>query len=243
MSHYVRARHYSYLTGNWSTVDPLWPNESAYGYVGGSPISWIDFAGLKPEVPSLSAQLAKCRKKGYGTKNCFECAFAAYRNGSASGRPERGYPGMSPLRACENARAVCKLPNQYCGPCGPQSPKPGLTSGCPFTKSGIVENAAWIREHCGEYVPPLGKPGKVNPAIGADKIAHCYAACCASYWYFPAGWDLVAPKDPDPLDTAAETCGKDIGWGLLIGNLGLFATPPDCLTACAEATNDMYFTP
>jgi len=31
MSHYVRARHYSYVTGNWSTVDPLWPDESAYG--------------------------------------------------------------------------------------------------------------------------------------------------------------------------------------------------------------------
>ncbi len=32
MSHYVRARHYSYVTGGWSTVDPLWPDESAYGY-------------------------------------------------------------------------------------------------------------------------------------------------------------------------------------------------------------------
>jgi hypothetical protein len=31
MSHYVRARHYSYVTGGWSTVDPLWPDESAYG--------------------------------------------------------------------------------------------------------------------------------------------------------------------------------------------------------------------
>ena len=39
MSHYVRARHYSYVAGGWSTVDPLWPDESAYGYVKG-PVSY-----------------------------------------------------------------------------------------------------------------------------------------------------------------------------------------------------------
>ena len=32
-SHYVRARHYSSLQGMWSTVDPLYPTERAYGYV------------------------------------------------------------------------------------------------------------------------------------------------------------------------------------------------------------------
>jgi RHS repeat-associated protein len=45
MSHYVRARHYSYLTGAWSTVDPLWPQESAYGYVGGRGSAFVDPSG------------------------------------------------------------------------------------------------------------------------------------------------------------------------------------------------------
>jgi RHS repeat-associated protein len=54
MSHYVRARHYSYLTGNWSTVDPLWPDESAYGYVLGSAPKFIDPTGLAI-VPLLCA--------------------------------------------------------------------------------------------------------------------------------------------------------------------------------------------
>ena len=45
MSHYVRARHYSNVTGGWSTVDPLWPDESAYGYVSGRPTRWIDPTG------------------------------------------------------------------------------------------------------------------------------------------------------------------------------------------------------
>jgi len=46
MSHYVRARHYSYVTGGWSTVDPLWPDESAYGYVGGGSPKYVDPTGL-----------------------------------------------------------------------------------------------------------------------------------------------------------------------------------------------------
>jgi RHS repeat-associated protein len=50
MSHYVRARHYSYLTGGWSTVDPLWPRESAYGYVSGRTSSKRDPSGLKVTV-------------------------------------------------------------------------------------------------------------------------------------------------------------------------------------------------
>jgi RHS repeat-associated protein len=46
MSHYVRARHYSYVTGGWSTVDPLWPDESAYGYVRGRSCIVPDPSGL-----------------------------------------------------------------------------------------------------------------------------------------------------------------------------------------------------
>ena len=47
MSHYVRARHYSYVTGGWSTVDPLWPDESAFGYGDAWPTYWIDPSGLQ----------------------------------------------------------------------------------------------------------------------------------------------------------------------------------------------------
>jgi RHS repeat-associated protein len=48
MSHYVRARHYSYVTGAWSTVDPLWPDESTYGYALSWPTKAIDPSGLYP---------------------------------------------------------------------------------------------------------------------------------------------------------------------------------------------------
>ncbi len=45
VSHYVRARHYSYMTGGWTSVDPLWPSEMAYGYVAGRVLSSFDFSG------------------------------------------------------------------------------------------------------------------------------------------------------------------------------------------------------
>jgi RHS repeat-associated protein len=45
ISHYVRARHYSAVAGSWTTVDPLWPNESAYGYADAWATRMIDPAG------------------------------------------------------------------------------------------------------------------------------------------------------------------------------------------------------
>jgi RHS repeat-associated protein len=43
---YVRARHYLSATARWLTVDPLWPFESAYGYVDGMPLAWVDPSGM-----------------------------------------------------------------------------------------------------------------------------------------------------------------------------------------------------
>ena len=50
VSHYVRARHYSYMTGGWTSVDPLWPGEMAYGYVDGRGTAMIDPSGRKPPI-------------------------------------------------------------------------------------------------------------------------------------------------------------------------------------------------
>jgi RHS repeat-associated protein len=46
VSHYVRARHYGYPMGMWTSVDPLWPEEAAFGYVGGGVLAMIDPLGL-----------------------------------------------------------------------------------------------------------------------------------------------------------------------------------------------------
>ncbi|RYG67372.1 hypothetical protein EON80_13690, partial [bacterium] len=45
---YVRARHYRPATTRWTTVDPLWPDESAYGYASNVPAILTDSFGLSP---------------------------------------------------------------------------------------------------------------------------------------------------------------------------------------------------
>jgi len=44
---YNRARHYSSVTNQWISRDPLWPRQRSYGYVGGNPIGIVDSLGLQ----------------------------------------------------------------------------------------------------------------------------------------------------------------------------------------------------
>ena len=45
---YVRARHYRTDQARWITRDPLWPDESPFEYVSGTPINRIDPTGNGP---------------------------------------------------------------------------------------------------------------------------------------------------------------------------------------------------
>ncbi len=56
LTHYVRARHYGYPMGMWTSVDPLWPSEPAFGYAGGRTMIWVDPSGRR----SLRAILNPC---------------------------------------------------------------------------------------------------------------------------------------------------------------------------------------
>ena len=48
---YVRARHYSRSIGSWLSVDPLWPDEMAYGYVEGRVMTGVDYWGMAMPLP------------------------------------------------------------------------------------------------------------------------------------------------------------------------------------------------
>ncbi len=54
---YVRARYYLTKVCRWQTVDPLWPGELPYQYVGSNPVSRTDRSGLGT---SFWEVIAKC---------------------------------------------------------------------------------------------------------------------------------------------------------------------------------------
>ena len=88
---YVRARHYQPNYGRWLTVDPLWPGESAYNYVGSDPFATVDQFGLQPRSPHRSDK-------------CFVRECSLY-----DGKPRFGFEGFpahswvcaqSPTKSC-----------------------------------------------------------------------------------------------------------------------------------------------
>ncbi|MFM9874484.1 MAG: RHS repeat domain-containing protein [Fimbriimonadaceae bacterium] len=78
LTSYVRARWYSSVSGQWGSVDPIWPWQKAYQYVEGKPSAWIDPSGYAGNnIGSLIWEVAKtcglafasALLDGHGTKN------------------------------------------------------------------------------------------------------------------------------------------------------------------------------
>ena len=78
---YNRARHLGVREGTWTSVDPLWPDEWAYGYVKGNPTTWTDSNGTNPSGSDCSRNFPECPNpdllldlirlcKNYGTFPC-----------------------------------------------------------------------------------------------------------------------------------------------------------------------------
>jgi len=57
--YYVRARHYTPISGTWTTVDHFWPKEQSYAYVGNRPTNMTDPSGQL--TPCDAAQAASCK--------------------------------------------------------------------------------------------------------------------------------------------------------------------------------------
>ncbi len=73
---YVRARHYRPGLARWQTVDPLWPDESAYGYVGNDPSRGVDPAGyqkLPPKKTKLGPTICSSRVKDVENQLAASC--------------------------------------------------------------------------------------------------------------------------------------------------------------------------
>lgn len=81
---YVRARHLRTDLARWLTLDPLWPNESAFGYARSRPTSVTDPMGLS-SYENVYGSPDKCVQL---LDKCIDNAEAARTNCQASYLPD-----------------------------------------------------------------------------------------------------------------------------------------------------------
>ena len=152
MSHYVRARHYSYLTGGWSNVDAFWNIERAYCYVNGRPTNRTDRTGYSADDPigkacgfNLCDKLNELQPKGDKFKALLACMAAQGFNQPGDAERIRkgleyirsacpGGAGKSKPRFCLFAVGGGKLTNAEGKPV---PDKCNIASGCVSTPNGV----------------------------------------------------------------------------------------------------------
>jgi RHS repeat-associated protein len=117
--YYVRARDLRPDQARWQTVDPLWPQEMAYGYVGGSPLFNVDPSGKG----TGSCAVYYCRVNSSRLKHAFTCVDGP--NGGCSGGLSPGMfggPGDKFYEKCSSITGVtctrystdCKVAQATC---------------------------------------------------------------------------------------------------------------------------------
>ncbi|MBV6459452.1 MAG: hypothetical protein HONBIEJF_02600 [Fimbriimonadaceae bacterium] len=120
-SHYVVHRHYDQLSGQWTTVDPLWPDEPAFAYGWGTPTSVQDAMGLRPCCPSAIATCtAQCTLNGCLV---WQCEEAPHKGGWHIVTCDCIDECPNPIRSQAQALrgGLLDLNRRY-GPCGKRKP-------------------------------------------------------------------------------------------------------------------------
>lgn len=98
--YYVRSRQYSSEKARWTTVDPLWPLENAYGYVRATPTTQTDPTGLSPCFGDPSSKLSCPATHDACTKHKRDiCGYARVR-----GIDDNDLGGVV---CCEGKKTVC----------------------------------------------------------------------------------------------------------------------------------------
>ena len=67
-NHYVRARHFNTVSGQWSSKDPIWPRDQAYRYSGNRPVIYVDPTGLL--LINVNSFISRDMQPYYSIKLC-----------------------------------------------------------------------------------------------------------------------------------------------------------------------------
>ena len=116
--YYVRAREYDSRFATWMQIDPLWPEESAWHYVGGRPETHIDPSG---RAKSKTCAVKICYRWIHGGIQhrflCVDgpnggCSAGLYSGDFRDTDPEKctsaGATCVVVSRSCEEAQATCE---------------------------------------------------------------------------------------------------------------------------------------
>ncbi len=183
-SHYMRARHYLQTTGVLTTVDPLWPDESAYRYVGGRAIRSVDPSGLG-DVETGCADFEKARKQRKEVNACVEAALK-----SRGGKPACKQVGDKPFKClkkrCKNHPKPTIDPPSCCKTKENSDP-PRADIECEKNTMLLCKGTKSCSDGYGQYIKPVWQFAIMNELMHCcgfdqadDQVASCHsiAACC-----------------------------------------------------------------
>ena len=199
---YVRARYYQPELTRWLTVDPLWPDEPAYGYVMMNPSSESDYWGLRQAKSKRTPPTGPvgCQHTQAEVEKCLGSIPNGYNCNPKSGdRPQPGHPIDIPTALCvfyyedgmcdsgggpsDNGGGMGQLTNGAITGLGNACCNKGVTSKSGATGanwcSGAQASYIWMRCRGLHYPGDYGDSTYGPPHNGEQKIRAC-AKCIRS---------------------------------------------------------------
>ncbi|ARU41293.1 hypothetical protein CCB80_09160 [Armatimonadetes bacterium Uphvl-Ar1] len=229
LSYYVRARHYAAILGNWTSVDPLWPSEMAYGYVENRVMTGVDYWGMKQSWVNEPSPLRKgfdpCGKdrNHYIYTYCNWCYAGGWlsdencrNNCTMMARAYyiecKGQPGDGPW-----------MPPPGGGQIAPNHPPPEKTESWCAPKCTAEKYPGAIEACVGggwpTYMPtsePIGRrvePGRATHIFNRAKCDQCCdAATSTVYGHLGGRYDSKCQK---LRDRCKQRCQEEAVWGTL----------------------------
>jgi RHS repeat-associated protein len=194
-SHYVRARHFSTLTGAWTTADPLFPDERAYGYVGGMPTWAADPSGLATSCQGGKPNpCSKLPKDPVSICIALACSLlGGVEVGKAIGGAGKGIPKGIP-ELIDHVKGIWGKPLTDIEGCCTDASKSSRV-----TDIGIIITIG------------RGRPsGKIKPPPPADIIKSiCVALGSTKYRPEKCGLEGVGQEEGNKYSTCAACCEKN----------------------------------
>lgn len=123
--------------GMWTSVDPLWPSEMAYGYVEGNPIYKVDYSGEQ----MISAALACHKESQRNAKRDVRDKGPCYPKSATDGC-------IAALCAATSSKGLYELIRDLKGKAGAASDLKGLTELLAFLKDNQNSDPISSAEDC-----------------------------------------------------------------------------------------------